>query len=86
MVCYDRQYLAVIWNLRVQKNLNIEKIIFKVNISIQVLCAFFYLFPCTFFNNMFIYYTFKFFKVSNMLILNIHDLSILKTDSSGPRF
>ncbi len=30
MVCYDRQYLAVIWNLRMQKNLNIEKIIFKV--------------------------------------------------------
>ncbi len=35
MVCYDRQYLAEIqlfeiWNLRVQKNLNIEKITFKV--------------------------------------------------------
>ncbi len=29
MVCYDGQYLKI-WNLRVQKNLNIEKIIFKV--------------------------------------------------------
>ncbi len=29
MVCYDRTNLKI-WNLRMQKNLNIEKIIFKV--------------------------------------------------------
>ncbi len=29
MVCYDRTIFGI-WNLRVQKNLNIEKIIFKV--------------------------------------------------------
>ncbi len=30
MVCYDRTIFGKIWNLRVQRNQNIEKIIFKV--------------------------------------------------------